>query len=995
MNEIDDGCEKCPACGQNQNVSTPPHRLMPHTLLSGRYIIGAAKGEGGFGITYIGRDTRLDRTVAIKEYYPSGLVNRNSAVSADITETQDENGKDAFLKGRERFLTEAKLLARFSGEPGIVNVLDFFVENNTAYIVMEYLDGMSLANKLKASGTMSVPQVIEVMMPVMLSLEKVHKQGLIHRDISPSNIMILQNTVKLIDFGAARQASREGGKSLSLMLKPGYAPEEQYRSKGVQGPWTDIYALCATMYKCITGITPDEANDRLHKDELKAPSKLGIDVDAGFEAALMKGLSVLQENRYQSIEELLKDIRPFAASAKTESGQAVKGSKFAAQEDPSTRFAAEQPDIQRQPVLGNAFSQPVQPQWNAPPQVPTGVTAQPQWNAPPQVPTGMPAQPQWNAPPKAPTGVPTQPQWNAPPQAPVGVPVQPQRAPQPPVLSNEPAYDIDKRVASRVKERKRRKTFIYLIVFAVLALVAIIGLVIYLIVNGNKSGLREGEKLEAISFNPNDSGLNFYISNNYVSFKKTVVTPEDISKIKSRDIAYVHFTECQIPQETMDVIWEIDEDLYSIEFEKCKGFDDLSSLTKMPNLHSLNINQCDVGNDAFKNLDFSKQEKLNSIELTGIPSLSDISFLKTAGTITHVSITYCDVSDFSPVMELTELYSLKIENCKITDISPIKDTKARYLSTVSFSGNQIKDVSALKGMDKIYDIDLSSNELTSLKDLADNKEILFLNVNHNKLTSLSGLEQMIRLKKLECSNNEITDLGGITNCTVLEYVNINKNKISDITLLSKSASKLKTVLLDDNQVSDLSPLKGASNMKYLTFNNNKISDISVVKDFKELSIISGDKNSITSIDALKGLISLTTISFAHNKITDMAPIKSMSASKKDTIDIIDLSYNQIKKVELTSSRKYEGVFLFSNPITSVDEVKDISGMNIAVTYYEGMNVKELSKGYFRLTVVDCPLDKRMAIEQEVGRYSVTFCTAEEKEKDNDKKKAYIFERINS
>ena len=415
----------------------------------------------------------------------------------------------------------------------------------------------------------------------------------------------------------------------------------------------------------------------------------------------------------------------------------------------------------------------------------------------------------------------------------------------------------------------------------------------------------------------------------------------------------------------------------------------------MPNLHSLNINQCDVGNDAFKNLDFSKQEKLNSIELTGIPSLSDISFLKTAATVTHVSISYCDVSDFSPVMELTKLYSLKIENCKITDISPIKDTKAKYLSTVSFSGNQIKDVSALKGMDKIYDIDLSSNELTSLKDLADNKEILFLNVNHNKLTSLSGLEQMIRLKKLECSNNEIADLGGITNCTVLEYVNINKNKISDITLLSKSASKLKTVLLDDNQVSDLSPLKGASNMKYLTFNNNKISDISVVKDFKELSIISGDKNSITSIDALKGLISLTTISFAHNKITDMAPIKSMSASKKDTIDIIDLSYNQIKKVELTNSRKYEGVFLFSNPITSVDEVKDISGMNIAVTYYEGMNVKELSKGYFRLTVVDCPLDKRMAIEQEVGRYSVTFCTAEEKEKDNDKKKAYIFERINS
>ena len=951
MNEIDDGSDKCPVCGQNQNVSTPPHRLRPHTVLGGRYIIGAAKGEGGFGITYIGKDTRLDRTVAIKEYYPSGLVNRNSAVSAEITETQDENGKDAFLKGRDRFLTEAKLLAKFSGEMGIVHILDFFVENNTAYIVMEYLDGMSLSNKLKADGTMSTAQVIEVMMPVMISLEKVHKQGLIHRDISPSNIMILHNTVKLIDFGAARQASGEGGKSISLMLKPGYAPEEQYRSKGVQGPWTDVYALCATMYKCITGVTPEEANDRLHKDELKTPSQLGISVDQGFERALMKGLSVLQENRYQSIEELLNDIKPYAFSS---GGQPENGADkgFIPQEDQSTRYAGVQPDEQRQSV-----------------------------------------QPQWNAPPQAPVTAPVQPQWNAPPQAPAAAPVQPNNAAR---ISSMPENEIDMRIAKRVKERRKKKILIALIVLAALAVVALIGWLIYSGSHGKKdSGIREGEKLEAISFSPNDSSINFYFSNEYASFTKTVVTPQDISMLKSRRIKFLHFTECQIPQETMDVIWEADDELNSIEFEKCKGFDNFSSLEKIPSLHTLEINQCDVGNDAFKDLDLSKMENLNGIRIMGVPSLSDISFLKSAKAVTSLSISYCDVSDFSPVMELPKLYSLKIENCKVSDISPIKDTKANYLTTVSFSGNQIKDISALKGMEKMYDIDLSSNEISSLKDLADNKEIKFLNLNHNKLTSLSGLEQLIRLEKLECSNNEITELGGITNCTVLKYVNINSNKISDISLLSKSAAKLETVLLDSNQISDLSPLKDASNIKYLTFNDNNISDISVVKNFKNLKVISGDKNNISSIEALSDLSSLYAISFAHNKIADMTPIKTLSTKIKETMSILDLSYNQIKKIELTGSKSYEGVFLFSNPITSVDEVSNIKGMNIAVTYYEGMNVKELSKGYFRLTIVDCPLDRRMAIEEEVGRYSVTFCTAEEKEKDNNEKKAYIFERINS
>ena len=299
----------CPHCEKNLQYEVPAHHLLPGTVLNKKFLVGEALGEGGFGITYIGRDLNLDIKVAIKEYFPTGYVNRSGTISADITSATTEDRKAFFDKGRARFLEEARILAKFSGESGIVDVRDFFEENNTAYIIMEYLAGKDLKAHLKANGTLTAEQTVQMLLPVMQALAKIHGQGLIHRDISPDNIRITEKGVKLLDFGAARNVTAIANKSLSVMLKPGYAPEEQYRSKGNQGPWSDVYALCATMYKCITGVTPDDAPERLVNDELKAPSELGIPINKGLERALMKGLSVLQRDRYQSIEELLNGLK--------------------------------------------------------------------------------------------------------------------------------------------------------------------------------------------------------------------------------------------------------------------------------------------------------------------------------------------------------------------------------------------------------------------------------------------------------------------------------------------------------------------------------------------------------------------------------------------------------------------------------------------------------------------------------------------------------------
>lgn len=312
----------CPYCGHKNSETDVPHHLNPGTILNGHYLVGNFIGEGGFGITYIGRDLTLDICIAIKEFYPTGYANRNVDVSTNITVTSVEKST-FFSKGKENFLNEARNVARFSAEPGIVNVRDYFEENNTAYIVMEYLDGVNLREYVKQNGRIEPSKMFELMYPLMRSLTKVHNSGIIHRDISPDNIMYMKDgTLKLMDFGSARFFYNEDH-SMSVMLKQGYSPEEQYRKKGNQGPWTDVYGLCATIYRCITNVVPEESLDRLHNDDLKKPSELGVKISPVQEKALMYGLAVLPENRCRSMEELLKlltnqtDIDELLESEKT------------------------------------------------------------------------------------------------------------------------------------------------------------------------------------------------------------------------------------------------------------------------------------------------------------------------------------------------------------------------------------------------------------------------------------------------------------------------------------------------------------------------------------------------------------------------------------------------------------------------------------------------------------------------------------------------------
>lgn len=303
MNELTDDQQVCPHCHIENRPDIVVYRLRPGTILDNKYLVGDCLGEGGFGITYIGRDLSLDIKVAIKEYYPNGYANRNNTVDQNVYATT-ESQKHYFYKGKDNFLEEARKVAKFLGEPGIVGIREYFEANGTAYIIMEYLEGENLASYIKKNGTFNAEKIFRLMLPITHSLKRIHDTGMIHRDISPDNIMYMRNgSLKLMDFGSARYFTNEQ-KEMSVLLKQGYAPEEQYRKNGKQGPWTDVYGLCATMYRCITGNIPEDALDRLRDDNLVPPSKLGVNIPPAMENILLYGLAVFRENRCQRMDEL-------------------------------------------------------------------------------------------------------------------------------------------------------------------------------------------------------------------------------------------------------------------------------------------------------------------------------------------------------------------------------------------------------------------------------------------------------------------------------------------------------------------------------------------------------------------------------------------------------------------------------------------------------------------------------------------------------------------
>lgn len=322
MEKIEDNAIYCPKCGYDFKVSAEnSFCLKPKTVLGERYILGTMIGSGGFGITYIGWDTVLSTKVAVKEFFPSGLVTRNTdGMTVNLTGAVDES---YYEESVDKFLQEARILATCNDIPGVVSVQNYLKANNTAYIVMEYLEGQTLSKYLetKPEGKLSCDEAISMVLPVLNALSVLHEKNIIHRDISPDNIMILKNgDIKLLDFGAARQFASGITGDMSVIIKRGYAPPEQYRRNSMQDARGDIYAVGGVLYRMVTGKMPAESISRISKDPLVKPSAIESGIPKWVDNVILRAMSVLPKNRYSGAKEFREAL--------IDSGKKAKRKKF-------------------------------------------------------------------------------------------------------------------------------------------------------------------------------------------------------------------------------------------------------------------------------------------------------------------------------------------------------------------------------------------------------------------------------------------------------------------------------------------------------------------------------------------------------------------------------------------------------------------------------------------------------------------------------------------
>ena len=308
MHPLAAGETVCPECGRAYgSVNAESFALKPGTILEGKYLVGEMLGQGGFGITYIGFDLLLEQKVAIKEYYPmsTGMVSREG--HSTVVWSSAMMGKTGTQKGFDSFLKEARKMAKLGGIPGVVGVKSVFIQNETAYIVMDFIEGETLLKKLQKNGPMDFDSCVKLMTPIMQALAEVHEHGIIHRDISPDNIMVRPDgKLILLDLGAAKDLDIQGNdgsvQSSQMVAKHGFSPIEQYSKSGKVGPWTDIYAMAATIYYCCTGILPPPATDRTIDDTL-ACQPLLTQTQFGILADCMR---MRPQDRPQSMDTLLQ-----------------------------------------------------------------------------------------------------------------------------------------------------------------------------------------------------------------------------------------------------------------------------------------------------------------------------------------------------------------------------------------------------------------------------------------------------------------------------------------------------------------------------------------------------------------------------------------------------------------------------------------------------------------------------------------------------------------
>ena len=905
------------------------------TLVADRYEILEVIGQGGFGITYKAYDSVLDVPVAIKEYYPSGIASRYHEQSLDVQVGGSENRR-LFEEGKKKFLEEARILARFSEDPNVVGVRNFFEDNQTVYIVMQYLQGESLKEYIEKNGKISFDEAYRLLRPVMQSLGRIHAAGLIHRDISPSNLIRMRTgKVKLIDFGTAREYSTDGDKSLSIVLKPGYAPAEQYQTHGLQGPWTDVYALCASIYKLITEITPENSLNRMVNDEVRLPSECGAEISAAQEEVLMQGLAVRESDRIRSMEILEEKCeaasripdRQNDVTLPIDDERTVMGpSEAFTFENDRPKVPSQMPAHEQQVSFGHT-EKPVPERSNAaspltqkavdsgrsnitPPQTQEAVDSGRSNAASPQIQEAVDSDRQFG---RAQAGK------NE--KAPAGRKTRAEKKP------SEPRGKASSRKGSRIGLKP--------VLLCILAAVCLFAFV-FLRSNGTGGGEASDwlDGKQRVSFRSNDESL---------TIKKSMLNEIN----RNSKVASLYFYNCVISDDVIARLASMKR-ISDVTFSDCTGFSTLSPLSKMTPLRSLTLDgpivdapvidgsalfptdmpqltKFDLESYSLKNgFDFLEHfSGLEELQIFSVDLGGESCRLPENPALQTASITYTDLSgvDLSALGNEPNLAFLRLNDDQLTSLSFLRTASA--LENVSAINNRLTSLDGLQDKDSLSNLYVENNQIKDISALKTCKNLQDFSASNNQIGDISPLEGCSELYNLQLGNNQISDISPLEGCTKLQALNLNKNQIQDAGPLS-NCTELISLNLNRNRISDLSCLSGCTKIRDLDFRRNAVSDLGFCENMLNLTLLRASENQISSLDGLDNVTQLAEVRLDKNQISDI----SMLSKNAEHLETAVLDDNQISDLSpLKPCTSLKGLSVNNNQLTTLTGLEDCTKLS--------------------------------------------------------------------
>ena len=905
------------------------------TLVADRYEILEVIGQGGFGITYKAYDSVLDVPVAIKEFYPSGIASRYHEQSLDVQVGGSENRR-LFEEGKKKFLEEARILARFSEDPNVVGVRNFFEDNQTVYIVMQYLQGESLKEYIEKNGKISFDEAYRLLRPVMQSLGRIHAAGLIHRDISPSNLIRMRTgKVKLIDFGTAREYSTDGDKSLSIVLKPGYAPAEQYQTHGLQGPWTDVYALCASIYKLITEITPENSLNRMVNDEVRLPSECGAEISAAQEQVLMQGLAVRESDRIRSMEILEEKCeaasripdRQNDVTLPIDDERTVMGpSEAFTFENDRPKVPSQMPAHEQQVSFGHT-EKPVPERSNAaspltqkavdsgrsnitPPQTQEAVDSGRSNAASPQIQEAVDSDRQFG---RAQAGK------NE--KAPAGRKTRAEKKP------SDPRGKASSRKGSRIGLKP--------VLLCILAAVCLFAFV-FLRSNGTGGGEASDwlDDKQRVSFRSNDESL---------TIKKSMLNEIN----RNSKVASLYFYNCVISDDVIARLASMKR-ISDVTFSDCTGFSTLSPLSKMTPLRSLTLDgpivdapvidgsalfptdmpqltKFDLESYSLKNgFDFLKHfSGLEELQIFSVDLGGESCRLPENPALQTASITYTDLSgvDLSALGNEPNLAFLRLNDDQLTSLSFLRTASA--LENVSAENNLLTSLDGLQDKDSLSNLYVENNQIKDISALKTCKNLQDFSASNNQIGDISPLEGCSELYNLQLGNNQISDISPLEGCTKLQALNLNKNQIQDAGPLS-NCTELISLNLNRNRISDLSCLSGCTKIRDLDFRRNVVSDLGFCENMLNLALLRASENQISSLDGLDNVTQLAEVRLDKNQISDI----SMLSKNAEHLETAVLDDNQISDLSpLKPCTSLKGLSVNNNQLTTLTGLEDCTKLS--------------------------------------------------------------------